>query len=355
MKQLLWLSLCQIGSIAVMIVGAAGLNLGGAHEVLPSKGGDWLLSSENTLGSSIQADARNEVRVPFKAALGRMSHWAFLAPAMLLLTVFIFVPAVYVVYLSLLHWNLLSSHPKFVGFANYAVLFRDSNFHTALINSGLVSAAMVFIALPIGLVLAMLADLGLRGTRLYRTILFGPYVIPLVASGLIWSLLFNGRNGFIDQVLGVFGIAGPDWLGTQPYALMAVMVVTIWQFTGYYMLIFLGGLQGVPIGLKEAARVDGAGGWRVFRSVTLPSLSPSLFFAIVVCLIQSLQTFDQVYVMTNGGPDGATTTLVYYIFQQGFGMYNIGPATAASVVLLVILALLTFIQMRFSQRWVVEE
>ncbi|WP_233096015.1 carbohydrate ABC transporter permease [Alicyclobacillus sp. SO9] len=318
-----------------------------------------MLPTNDALGSITDNDAvtvkTSQRRLLRKSSsLYRFTHWAFLGPAMFFITVFIFVPAIYVIYLSLLHWNLLSSHPKFVGLANYKYLFHDSDFRTALSNSGIVSASMVLIALPLGLGLAMLADLGLRGTKLYRTILFGPYVIPLVASGLIWSLLFNGRHGLVDQVLSIFGIQGPNWLGSQPYALIAVIVVTIWQFTGYYMLIFLGGLQGVPVGLKEAAKVDGAGGWRVFTSVTLPSLSPSIFFAVVVCIIQSLQTFDQVYIMTNGGPDGSTTTLVYYIFRQGFGMYNIGPATAASVILLVILAVLTFIQLRVSQRWVVE-
>ncbi|QSO46507.1 carbohydrate ABC transporter permease [Alicyclobacillus mengziensis] len=313
------------------------------------------MNQANEIVNPAVEPTRPRVVVQAKSSLYRFTHWAFFAPAMFFITVFIFVPAVYVVYLSLLHWNLLSSHPKFVGLRNYLYLFHDSNFHTALINSGIVSAAMVFIALPIGLGLATLADLGLRGTPVYRTIIFSPYVIPLVASGLIWSLLFNGSTGLVNAVLHLFGIAGPNWLGTSPYALISVIVVTVWQFTGYYMLIFLGGLQGVPAALKEAARVDGAGTWRVFRSITLPALSPSIFFAVVVCIIQSLQTFDQVYVMTEGGPDGSTTTLVYYIFEQGFGMYNIGPATAASVVLLVILAVLTFVQLRVSQRWVVEE
>lgn len=290
-----------------------------------------------------------------KAKFPQLKHWVFLGPSTLFIGVFVFVPVVYVIYLSFFRWNLLTSRPKFVGFTNYAHLAHDNAFWTALTNSGLVSAAMVLIALPIGLFLAMFADLGFRGTHFYRTVLFAPYVIPLVASGLIWSLLFNGSGGLVNQILKLFGISGPDWLGTQPYALIAVIAVTIWQFTGYYMLIFLGGLQGVPNSLKEAAQVDGASRIGVFRAVTLPALSPSLLFAVVVCIIQSLQTFDQVYVMTNGGPDGATTTLVYYIFQEGFGMYNIGPATAASVILLFVLALLTFLQLRFSQRWVVEQ
>ena len=274
---------------------------------------------------------------------------------MFFITVFIFVPTIYVIYLSLLNWNLLDSQPRFVGLSNYLYLFQDSNFQTALVNSLLVSAAMILVALPIGLGLAVLTDLGLRGSKVYRTILFAPYVIPLVASGLIWSLLFNGTGGLVNQLLGVFRISGIDWLGSEPFAMIAVIVVTIWQFTGYYMLIFLGGLQGVPLALKEAARVDGASAWRVFRYVTIPSLTPSIFFAVIVSIIQSLQTFDQVYVMTSGGPAGSSTTLVYYIFEQGFGMFNIGPATAASVVLLLILAILTFVQLRISHRWVVEE
>ena len=294
-------------------------------------------------------------RVGSKVSLARFAHWLFLAPAMSFITVFIFVPVIYVAYLSLLRWNLLSSHPQFVGLHNYMYLLGDSNFHMALRNSALVSGAMVFISLPIGLGLATLANLGLHATKIYRTVLFGPYVIPLVASGLIWSLLFDGQGGLIDKWLGLLGTAQPNWLGTEPYALIAIIVVTIWQYTGYYMLIFLGGLQSVSENLKEAARVDGAGEWCVFYTVTLPSLSPSIFFAVVVCIIQSLQTFDQVYIMTNGGPDGSTATLVYYIYQQGFQMYNIGPATAASVLLLLILAILTYVQFHVSQRWVVEE
>lgn len=290
-----------------------------------------------------------------KPRLYRRSHWPFLFPAMFFISLFIFVPAIFVVYLSLFKWNLLSSTPKFVGLLNYDHLFVDPLFQQALANSGLIAAGMVFLALPLSLGLASLTNMGLTGVKVYRTVLFAPYVIPLVASGLVWSLLFNGSTGLVDQILLWFGIHGPNWLASGRFALVSVLVVSVWQYTGYYLLIFLGGLQGVPDTLKDAAKVDGAGAWRTFTAVTLPALSPSIFFAVVVSVIQSLQTFDQVYVMTGGGPDGATSTLVYYIYNEGFGMYNIGPATAAAVILLVILAGLTAVQVRFSQRWVVEE
>lgn len=274
---------------------------------------------------------------------------------MAFIVIFIFAPAVYTIYLSLLKWNLLSIHGQFVGLANYKNMFLAPDFRQSLTNTILFTVGMLVISLPVGLLLAVLVDMGLKGTRAYRTILFGPYVVPLVGSGLVWTLMFNPTYGFVDQFLSALGINGPDWLGTQRFALLSVLIMSIWQFIGYYMIIFLGGLQGVPDSLKEAAGLDGANRWQAFKTVTLPALSPSIVFAFVVCTVQSFQTFDQVYVMTGGGPDGATSTLVYYIYHQGFEMYNVGTASAASVVLLILLGLLTWVQVKFTNRWVVEE
>lgn len=283
------------------------------------------------------------------------SGWLFVFPAMIFILIFIFIPAVYVVYLSLLKWNLLSSNPKFVGLANYLSMFQAPDFRQSFLNTILLTLGMVVLSLPIGLGLAVLVDMGLRGTRIYRTILFAPYVVPLVGSGLVWTLLYNPRYGFLDILLTKLHIHAPDWLGTQGYALAAVLIMSVWQYMGYYMIIFLGGLQNVSHALKEASAIDGATSRQTFFHVTLPSLAPSLVFAFVVCTIQSFQTFDQVFVMTGGGPDGASSTLVYYIYHKGFEMYQIGISTAASVVLLVLLALLTWFQVKFSNRWVVEE
>lgn len=283
------------------------------------------------------------------------SGWWFAFPAMIFILIFVFIPAVYVVYLSLLKWNLLSSNPKFVGLSNYIQMFQSTDFRQAFSNTILLTVGMVVLSLPIGLLLAVLVDMGLRGTRIYRTILFAPYVVPLVGSGLVWTLLYNPRYGFLDLALAKLHLPAPDWLGSQGYALLAVLIMSVWQFMGYYMIIFLGGLQNVSRSLEEAAAMDGASYRQRFFHITIPALAPSIVFAFVICTIQSFQTFDQVYVMTGGGPDGASSTLVYYIFHQGFEMYRIGTSTAASVVLLVLLSLLTWVQVKFSNRWVIEE
>lgn len=276
-------------------------------------------------------------------------------PALGFITLFVLVPALYVVVLSTWHWNMLAIHPQFVGFANYVHLFRSSTFLTSLVNSVLLAGGMLVMILPIGFLLALLLNMKLRGTTVYRSILFSTYVFPLVGSGLVFSLLLNTNDGLVNDVLEKFGLHPIDWLGSSHYALLSVLIISVWQYLGYYMLIFLAGLQNVPKHLQDACTVDGGGTWATLKHVTLPSITPSIFFAVMVCLVQSFQTFDQVYVMTNGGPNYASATLTYYIFNKGFQMFDIGPAAAASVILLILLALVSFIQLKISRRWVVED
>lgn len=294
-----------------------------------------------------------------KAARNRWRHelagWLFITPVLMALTLFVFIPAGYVFYLSLLRWNLIDQNAQFEGLSNYLHLFAAPDFQQALVNTLILGVGLIVLLIPLGLLTAVLLDMGLRGTRWYRMILFGPYVLPLVASGLAWSWLYNNNYGLVNQLLSLLHITGPNWLGSSTFALPAVMIMTVWQYLGYYMLIFLGGLQNVSQAQKEASAVDGANARQTFWHVTLPALTPSLFFALIICTIQAFQTFDQVYVMTGGGPDGDTSTLVYYIFDQGFQMYNIGAAAAASMVLLVFLAALTLIQVRLGRKWVTYE
>ena len=298
--------------------------------------------------------------VPFPRRLATMKGiaamgWVLMSPAMIFLLLFVFVPIVYVVYLSFYKSNLLSPHPTFVWFQNYVGLFHSAYFMQAFHNSVFLGAGMLLLSLPMGLVLANLLNMRLKGSHVYRTILFSPYVMPLVGSGLVFTLLFNTDSGLVNHILTAMGIRAVNWLGSSHYALVSILILSVWQYAGYYMLIFLAGLQNVPQPLVEASQVDGAGRWNTFLHVTLPALTPSLFFAMVVSLIQSFQAFDQVYVMTGGGPDGSSSTLTYYIFQKGFQMFQIGPAAAASVFLLGVLAVLSLLQVVISQRWVVEE
>lgn len=305
-------------------------------------------------GSTALSSPTTAHHVKIRRPKWNWSGMVFILPAFVFLSLFVFVPTLYVFYLSGFKWNLLNT-PKFVGLQNYLQLMESSGFRQSLSNTVWFSGGMLVISLPMGLLLAVLLDRKLKATNFYRTVLFSPYVLPLVGSGLVWTLLYNKDYGLVNKVLSVFHVAGPDWLGTSGYALAAVLVMSVWQYLGYYMLIFLAGLQSVPDALKEAAAVDGGGRWNTFRHVTLPSLGPTILFAVVICLIQSFQTFDQVYVMTGGGPDNATSTLVYYIFNQGFQMNNIGHATSASVILLILLSVLTWLQMKVGQRWEAEE
>lgn len=279
--------------------------------------------------------------------------WLFLMPGLLAMTIFIFLPAGYVLFLSLQHWNLISVSPEYVGFRNYTHLMTAPDFRQAVVNTFWFGILLIGILLPLGLFVAVLLDMGLRGSRIYRTLIFAPYVVPLVASGLAFALMYNPNFGLINQVLALFHISGPDWLASSSLALPSIVAMTVWQYLGYYVLIFLAGLQNVAHALKEAAAVDGAGATQTFWNVVLPCITPSIFFAMIVCTIQAFQTFDQVFAMTQGGPAGATSTIVYYIFEQGFQMYNIGTASAASVLLLIFLAGLTWLQVVLGKKWVV--
>jgi ABC-type sugar transport system permease subunit len=186
----------------------------------------------------------------------------------------------------------------------------------------------------------------------YRTILFAPYVIPLVASSIAWIWMLSS-NGFVNEVLGlVLPVRGVAWLDSSAWALPGIMLVTVWQFTGYYTVLVLSGLQGIPQEIEEAARIDGAGELRLAWSVTLPLLSPTLLFCLVVSVIASFRVFDQIYIMTGGGPGTATMTLVFYLYQQGFGFLNAGAGASVSVILLVGLMGVTWLQLRMARQWV---
>ena len=215
-----------------------------------------------------------------------------------------------------------------------------------------ISAASVAITLPLGFLCAVFLNLKLRESALYRGILLAPYIFPLVASGIAWSMMFQQDGGILNWLIRHLGGSGLNWLGSSTWAVVAVIIVGGWQYLGYYTLIFLAGLQGIPPDYYEAAAIDGAGNVVQAVRITLPLLSPTLLFATIILIIQSFQTFSQVYVMTQGGPAGATTTLVYYLYEVAFQYFQIGKAGAISVLLLLFLVGITLVQLILSRRWV---
>lgn len=275
----------------------------------------------------------------------------FLAPSLIPLLLFTVGPMVASAGLSLLSWNLLRP-PVFVGLDNYERLLGDANFRAAVVNTlGYVAGylPLVFVG---GMLIALALNQRLRGLALIRTAYFLPVVTSWVVVALMWRWLLDPRAGIVNFALGLVGLDGPGWYTDPAWAMPSVIIASAWKDLGFVMVILLAGLQSIPEEYYEAASVDGAGRWSRFRNITLPLLTPSLFFVLVISLINNLQVFDQVWVMTKGGPAGATTVVVEQIVTNAFSYGQMGYAAAMSMLFFVVLLIITMVQFRLQRRWV---
>lgn len=275
--------------------------------------------------------------------------YAFLLPSFIGLLVFSFLPIIAVAFLSLFNWGLIAQ-PTFIGLQNYSRLFGSSSFWHSL----LVTLYYVLLNIPLqtvlALLLALLLNQNIPGRGIFRTLFVVPWMATPIAMGIVWQWILDPQNGALNTLLSVFHITGPAWLSSPAWALPAIAAVNIWQYTGYNMLFFLAGLQGVPEYFYEAASLDGANPFQRFFAITLPLLSPTMFFVLVTDVIGSAQVFDTVYAMTQGGPGNATSVLNFNIFQQAFEFFHAGYASALSMVLFVILLIITVLQALFFRR-----
>ena len=264
---------------------------------------------------------------------------------------FTIVPVLAAFYLGLLRWDLLTE-PRFVGFDNFQRLAGDPKFWNALKNTAVFCAGSVPLAMAGGLALALLMNERVPGVKLFRGMYYVPYVTSWVAVALVWSWLFDRDYGLLNFGLHLLGIRGPAWLNDPTWALPAVILVFAWKWMGFYALILLAGLQSIPAALYEAASIDGAGAWARFRHVTLPLLSPATFFVLVTALINAMNVFDPIVVMTQGGPNDATQTLVKYIVDNAFQFFQIGYASAVAATTFVLVLALTLGQNWLQRVWV---
>lgn len=283
-----------------------------------------------------------------------ITGYLFLAPCLLLFFVFIFFPAVYGLLISFTNYGGFNLKFDFVGIKNYINLFSDDYFKISIRNNLFFLITFV----PITLVLALIAALGLNlikfWKKFFRMAFYFPQIASMVAVAMIWSILFNPVKGPINMILLHLGAQHPpEWLMSANWAMFAIVLVSVWKNFGYYAIILLAGLQGIPDYLYESATLDGAGSWNKFRYITLPMLSPTLFIVLILTIISSFQVFDLVSVMTGGGPGRATNVLVYRIYQEAFINYNVGYASAMAVVLFLIVFALTAIQFKLENKWVV--
>lgn len=275
----------------------------------------------------------------------------FVGPGLLGLLLFTATPILASLGLTLFEWDLLTP-PRFAALDNFRRLAQDATFWRALSNTLYFIGGYIPLVMVCALGVAIALNQKLRGLVLFRTAFFIPVVSAWVAVALLWKWIFNPRLGLLNYLLGLVGIQGPAWLLDPSWAMPAIIITSVWKDIGFVMIMFLAGLQGIPQVYYEAAEMDGANSWQRLRHVTLPLLSPTAFFALIISLINSFQVFDQVWIMTEGGPAGATTVLVERIVRNAFDYSRMGYAAAMSWVLFLLVFSVTAIQMKLQQRWV---
>lgn len=282
-----------------------------------------------------------------------LTFLAFVAPNLVIFAVFTYWPILYSGYLSLTKWDFLAPRPLFIGLDNYLRLFRDEAFWRVLKNTLTYSISVVLIAQFLAFLLALFLNKKLPGQPLFRTIAFTPHITTTAAAALVFVLLLDPQLGPLSAIYKVLGVQGPRWLSNNTLALWAIIMVGIWKEIGFSSVFFLAGLQSINPDYYEAARVDGASTLDILRHITLPLMTPVIFFLMVSGFIQAMKAFDVVAIMTEGGPVyPASATYVYHLYQLAFRNFRAGYASALALLFFVVIIVITIIQLRLSEKWV---
>ena len=283
----------------------------------------------------------------------RLIALGFLTPNLLGFLVFTMIPIGVGIGMSFFRWD-GANDPIFIGLTNFARMLTDSKFQNSLQVTFLYTALTVPVTIVLSLLVASLLTVNIRFTTLYRSIFFFPYIASIVAVAIVWQFLYHAEMGPINEFLRSIGIADPPrWTSSKDTALVAVAIMNTWRSVGYYMVLYIAGIVGIPSVYYEAAAVDGANVWQKFRHITLPMLSPTTFFIVIISIINSFQSFTPIYVMTGGGPGTATQVLVFRIYEEAFVLSNFGYASAMAFVLFLIVLLFTIFQFRWQEKQVV--
>ncbi len=280
----------------------------------------------------------------------KVSATLFLFPALAGSFVFIIIPIFFSFYLSFAKWDLLSPI-EFVGLKNYVAIFSSRDFYQILINTVIFASATTVFGVLIPLLLACILNEKLKFSEFFKTVYFLPFITPMVVLAIVWSWIFDPNMGLMNYFLRTH----INWLFDTHYAMLALIIVSVWKLVGYNMVIFLAGLTAINSSLYEAAKIDGAGAIKTFLQITVPQLSPTIFFVTIITTISSFQVFDLIYLMTQGGPMDATNVLVYKLYQCAFEYFDIGQASAIAYILFVIIFVLTIAQWKLKKKWVNED
>ncbi len=279
-----------------------------------------------------------------------LAAWIFILPALLGTFIFIIIPVICSFGLSFTKWDLLNP-VQFAGLQNYIEIFNEPLFGKILLNTVVFAVSTSILGVIIPLILAVILNSKIRGSEFYKTAYFLPFITPMIVIGIVWQWIFDPNIGLLNKLLHLH----INWLYDTHWALPALIIVSVWKLIGYNMIIFLSSLSGISNSMFEAAKIDGAGHVKTFLYVTVPMLSPSIFFVIIITAISSFQIFDLIYLMTQGGPLDSTNVLVYAIYKNAFEYFNVGKASAIAYVLFVIILILTLIQWKLRKKLVFNE
>lgn len=278
-----------------------------------------------------------------------LSALLFLSPTLVIFSAFILFPVVFSFYLSFQKWNMFSGETTFIGLDNYIRMLQSEEFWLVLKNTAFYTLGTIPLNMGAALMIAYILNKKLIGKKFLRTAFFAPVVISPVAAAVIWRWLYDPNFGIINYSLGFLGIDPINWLNDPTAAMFAIIIMGVWKTFGINMVLFSAGLQAIPDSYYEAADIDGAGGWAKFWHITIPMLSPTTFFILIMSMISSFQVFDLVYVLTSGGPLGSTKVMVFYIYEYAFKFFEMGYASAASYILFAILFALTMLQVKYMK------
>lgn len=281
-----------------------------------------------------------------------LTGYSFIIPNFVGYLIFIFIPVCFSLVLSLMKWDGSVAPMEFVGLSNFAKLANDSTFIISLKNTVFYAVFTVPLTLIAALLIAVLLNSKIKGIVAFRTAFFFPYIASLVAVGAIWNMLFQPEFGPINQFLRSLGMVNPPgWAASKDWAMVVIIIVSVWKYMGYYMIVYLAALQGIPAELYEAGELDGATGWKKLKLITIPMLKPTTFFVTVMLTIQCFKVFDLIYVMTEGGPGRSTNVLVNHIYNNAFINFDFGYASASAMILFLIVLVITLIQFKGEKKF----
>ena len=280
----------------------------------------------------------------------RTTPYLLILPSMLVFILFFILPLLFMGVLSFSSWNLISPEIPWVGFDNYKSILQDPFFHDTMKNTFLYTIVYVVAIVCLSIPLGVWLNKNTLIHRIAQAAVFSPHIISLVSVAMIWMFMMDPVNGVLNFILSLFGLEGAGWLTDPKIALYSLILVTVWKGVGYYTVIVVAALASIPKDLYEAAALDNANWWRTFTKITIPAIAPTIYFIVIINIINAIQTFETINIMTQGGPVNSTTTIVYYIYEEGFMNFDIGSASAAGMILLVILMVLTYFYFRLLGR-----